>query len=83
MRIWRRVCAARGQLDERTATVAPANEGEARLAAEPWRCPSCGSSEYTAGHRMSDEDLEEIVEAREEQQLERRARSKRQCGEGE
>ena len=44
-------------------TIAPVDDGRRCLDGEPWACEDCGSTEFHAGHRMTDADLEEIVEA--------------------
>jgi len=45
-------------LDGTTAAIAAEHDAEARLAAEAWACPSCGSGDYIAARKMEDGDLE-------------------------
>ncbi len=56
-KLWRRICQACGQLDQRSAVIAPEQDGEAALAAEPWACPACGATEAIAARRMEPGDL--------------------------
>lgn len=56
-RLWRRHCSGCGQLDGSTATIVPEDDAEARLAAEPWACPSCGGTRYVAARREEEGDL--------------------------
>ena len=57
-RLWQRHCSGCGVLDGTTAAIAAEHDAEARLAAEAWACPSCGSGDYIAARKMEDGDLE-------------------------
>jgi hypothetical protein len=60
-KLWQRVCTACGMLDGSYALIAVEDGAEARLAAEPWACPTCGVEDYLAARRMEDGDLDDMV----------------------
>lgn len=57
-KLWRRLCAQCGMLDQAYAAIATEEDGESALA-DPWRCPSCGSTEALATRPLEDADLDE------------------------